>query len=207
MRAYRCDSPGGDTSPASLADRKPNTARHPDLRLAHREIIAREYLKGRYQADIAADLGVSIATVKRDLAKIRQDWLESSLRDFDALKAEQLAKIDTIEAEAWGMWSRSCERQVRTSNQEIEATRYPGRNTRTDDQQGIGEPRYLHIALQCVERRSKLLGLDSPQKIAQTDSHGQGLPDRIRSMSDEELEGRLDELHRSMGVKLVPIAE
>ena len=181
-----------------MTDRKPNAARHPDLRLAHRKTIAREYLKGRYQHEIADALEISLATVKRDLAKIRQLWLESSLRNFDALKAEQLAKIDTVETEAWTMWSKSCERQVRTSKQEIEATRYPGLNIRTDDEQGTGDPRYLQIALQCVERRSKLLGLDAPQKIAQTDSMGQdaNVPQRIRDMSDEEITARTRELQR-----------
>jgi hypothetical protein len=181
-----------------LTDRKPNAARHPDLRLAHRETIAREYLKGHYQHDIATGLGISPATVKRDLAKIRQLWLASSLRDFDALKAEQLAKIDAVEAEAWAMWTKSCERLVRTSEQDIEASRYPGRNVRTDSEQGNGDPRYLQIALQCVERRSKLLGLDAPQKLAQTDSmgHDANVSQHIRDMSDEELETRTSELLR-----------
>lgn len=179
-------------------ERNARVARHPDERLRHQEIIAREYLKGRLQAEIAADLVLSLATVKRDLAKVRQGWLDSALRDFDALKAEQLAKIDAVEAEAWTMWARSCERRVRTSTQEIEASRYPGCNKRTDDEQGAGEPRYLQIALQCVERRSKLLGLDAPQKIAQTDSKGQDsdAPKRYLDMSDEELDARNRELLR-----------
>jgi len=190
-----------------LTNRKPNAARHPDLRLVHRETIAREYLKGRYQHEIAAMLGISPATVKRDLVKIRRLWLESSLRDFDALKAEQLAKIDTVEAEAWMMWARSCERLVRTSEQQIEATRFPGCNVRTDSEQGTGDPRYLQLALQCVERRSKLLGLNAPEKIAHTNPSGteQAIPRLIRDMSEEEREARIEELHRQSGMKLVPI--
>lgn len=182
-----------------MSDRKPNAARHPDLRLVHRETIAREYLKGRYQHDIAVTLGVSLATVKRDLAKIRQLWLESSLRDFGALKAEQLAKIDTVEAEAWAMWSRSCERQVRTSTQEIEASRHPGLNRRTDDEDGAGDPRYLQIALQCVERRSKLLGLDAPEKVSQTDPSGQFEAGSYRDMTPEERGARIRELTQKLG--------
>jgi len=187
-----------DQNAASLRDRRPNAARRPDERLMHQEAIAREYLKGRFQHEIAADLALSLATVKRDLAKVRQRWLESSLRDFDALKAEQLAKVDAVEANAWTMWARSCERRVRTSNQDIEATRYPGRNTRTDEEQGAGEPRYLQIALQCVERRSKLLGLDAPDKIARTDSKGRDevVPDRYQDMSSEERDARTRELLR-----------
>ncbi|MCB1686878.1 MAG: hypothetical protein KDI33_00215 [Halioglobus sp.] len=183
---------------ATARTRSSRAARHTDERLRHQEIIAREYLKGRLQAEIAADLGLSLATVKRDLAKMRERWLESSLRDFDALKAEQLAKIDTVEAEAWTMWARSCERQVRTATQDIGASRFPGLNKRTDEEQGNGEPRYLQIALQCIERRSKLLGLDAPQKVAQTDSQGHdpATPDQYKNMSDEELDARSRELQR-----------
>ena len=182
-----------------MDNRKPNAARRPDLRLVHRETIAREYLKGRYQHDIAVTLGISLATVKRDLAKIRRLWLESSLRDFDALKAEQLAKIDTVEAEAWAMWSRSCERLVRTSTQEVEATRYPGLNKRTDDEMGTGDPRYLQIALQCVERRSKLLGLVAPEKVSQTDPSRQFEAGSYRDMTPEERDTRIRELAQKLG--------
>lgn len=171
-----------------------------DLRLVRRQNVAREYLKGRYQVDIAFDLSVSIATVKRDLAKIRQDWLISSLQNFDALKAEQLARIDTIEAEAWEMWSRSCELHVRTSVQNIEATKFPGRNTKTDRTPGTGDPRYLQTALQCIERRCKLLGLNAPEKMAQTDSQGNDIdeptPQSFREMDQEEIEARIRELQR-----------
>jgi len=174
--------------------------RDADLRLVRRQNIAREYLKGRYQVDIAFDLSVSIATVKRDLAKIRQDWLNSALQNFDALKAEQLARIDTIEAEAWEMWSRSCELLVRTSEQNIEATKFPGRNTKTDRIPGAGDPRYLQTALQCIERRCKLLGLNAPEKMAQTDSQGndidEPIPQRLREMDQDEIEARIRELQR-----------
>jgi hypothetical protein len=185
---------------ASARQRNPKTARLPDERLMHQEIIAREYLKGRLQSDIAANLGVSLATVKRDLAKVRGRWLDSALRDFDTLKAEQLAKIDAIEAESWEMWSRSCEVQVRTSEQDIKTTKFPGRNRRTDRILGTGDPRYLQTSLQCVEKRCKLLGLHAPEKITQTDSKGNDvdpqIPDRIQDMSQEEIEARLRELNR-----------
>ncbi len=189
-----------DKSAVTARTRSPRAARHADERLMHQEIIAREYLKGRFQAEIAGDLGLSLATVKRDLAKVRQRWLESSLRDFDALRAEQLAKIDTVEAEAWAMWLRSCERSVRTSTHDIAATKFPGVNTRTDSEDGAGEPRYLQIALQCVERRARLLGLDAPQKVAQTDSKGADVEPQqdIQAMSEEEIRALARELDRKL---------
>ncbi len=180
------------------AKRTQNGPRSATQRAKDLEIIARLYLKGIYQTDIAEELGISVPTVKRDLAKVRHDWLESSLRDFDALKAEQLAKIDTIEAAAWEMWTRSCEVQVRTSEQDIKAARFPGCNIKTDRMIGTGDPRYLQTALQCVERRCKLLGLNAPEKYVNTDSQGNDVPvpKRIQDMSDEEIKARVKELQR-----------
>ena len=43
-----------------------------------------------------------------------------------------------------------------------------------------------------MERRSRLLGLDAPNKIAQTNIDG--TEDRFDQMSDEELEARIKEL-------------
>ena len=85
MRAT-CEPPWSDTltskkAPASSGERRPNAARHPDERLMHQEIVAREYIKGRLQAEIADELGLSLATVKRDLAKVRERWLSSTLRN------------------------------------------------------------------------------------------------------------------------------
>ena len=38
-----------------------------------------------------------------------------------------------------------------------------------------GDPRFLKIALECVERRCKLLGLDAPEKHQHTGADGRPL--------------------------------
>jgi len=62
--------------------------------------IAALYCAGIIQATIAERLGLTQQTVSNDLKAIRNDWLASSLRDFDELKAEQLAKLDYVETQA-----------------------------------------------------------------------------------------------------------
>ena len=81
--------------------------RTPDQILAHREQIAARYLRGEYQVEIAAALGISQQQLSYDLKAIRAAWLASAVRDFDALKAQELAKIDAVEREYWLAWERS----------------------------------------------------------------------------------------------------
>lgn len=65
------------------------------------------YLRGQRQGEIAEHFDVNISTISRDLATIRQEWLSSRVRDFDQAKAEELAKIDKVEAEGWLSWDET----------------------------------------------------------------------------------------------------
>jgi DNA-binding CsgD family transcriptional regulator len=76
--------------------------------MERRKRIASMYVTGKNQWERARTVGVSQGTVSNDLAAIREDWLASTRRDFDARKAEELAKLDQLEAEAWAAWERSC---------------------------------------------------------------------------------------------------
>lgn len=69
--------------------------------------IARLYLQGKTQNEIALARGVTQGQISKDLKKLQELWMASALRDFDAVKQEQLAKIDHLEREAWAAWERS----------------------------------------------------------------------------------------------------
>jgi hypothetical protein len=81
--------------------------RSPDQIARDRAEIARLYLQRRTQAEIAAQPGMSRQQVGYDLGAVRQGWLESSLTDFNARKAEELARIDRLEREYWDAWQAS----------------------------------------------------------------------------------------------------
>src|SRR4051812_36084473 len=65
------------------------------------------YLQGWSQPAIAEHLKVGQTTVSLDLRIIQKQWRESAIRDFDQLRARELAKIDFLEREAWAAWQRS----------------------------------------------------------------------------------------------------
>jgi hypothetical protein len=126
--------------------------------------IAHLYLRRWTQAEIGAKLGLSRQQVGYDLEAVRKDWLESSLMDFNAKRAEELARIDRLEREAWECFERSKQGHETTTTEQI--TGGDGERTRAairkEDEHG--DPRYLAGVQWCVEQRCKILGLHAPQR-------------------------------------------
>jgi hypothetical protein len=120
--------------------------------LERRKNVAARYLRGESQWAIARAFEVDQATVSRDLMCIRAEWLASCLRDFDEVRAEQLAKVDAVEASAWQGWLRSQEN--------AETLRSDETRTSKVSRSQAGDVRFLATVMQCVERRCALLGLD-----------------------------------------------
>ena len=131
--------------------------------LKRRETVGRMYAQGRTLREIAKVVDFHPATVCRDLEKIRCQWLESSIRDFDEAKADELAKIDNLEREHWEAWARSRREEGQT-----------------------GDPRFLNGVLKCIERRCKLLGIDALERKEY--SGPDGGPIRLTALSDDQLE-------------------
>jgi len=124
------------------------------------EKIGRLYLQGETQQAIAQELGVSQPTVSIDLKELRSRWRQSAIRDFDEAIAQELAKIDLVEREYWEQWERSKQvRLTRRNEKSGEAVKEI-----TIEEAGLGNPRYLDGVMSCIDRRCRLLGLDSELK-------------------------------------------
>lgn len=87
--------------------------------LSRRTKVAKLYLLGKTQYEIAKEVRCSQGTVGNDLAALREEWLASALLDFGEAKARELARIDNLEAEAWDAWYRSAE-DARTYRRRVE---------------------------------------------------------------------------------------
>ena len=129
--------------------------------LARREDVARRYLQGQTQSEIADVFGVSQAQISKDLAAIRAAWLASAMRDFDAAKAQELAKIDTVEHEYWLAWERS-KKNKETKYSEDSSKGFKSGERRESQ---AGNPAFLAGVLTCIERRCSILGLDAPKRF------------------------------------------
>lgn len=126
--------------------------------LERRQQVADLYLQGWTQTAIAEQLHVAQPTVCDDLQRIRKEWRESAIRDFDETRAIELLKIDRVEREAWAAWQRS----QQPSQSAVVTGDGPQKQTRRSLKHQIGDPRFLDQVSKCISQRRALLGLDAP---------------------------------------------
>jgi hypothetical protein len=150
-----------------------------------RQLVVRLYLQGLTMREVADKLGTTAPTVCKDIAVIRAQWKESALRDYNELLNRELARIDAVESAAWHAWDLSL-RERQTIQEEAEnqpadeqaedsqkkksppkhSLEWIRRKLKTRREGQSGNPSYLQIVLECVEKRSKLLGLDEVKQAA-----------------------------------------
>jgi len=123
--------------------------------------VAARYLRGEMQSQIAASYGLSRQQITADLATIRAAWLASAVRDFDAAKAEELAKVDEVERAAWDGWARSQQPKEVTHQEDRDGKRKA--SLRKEGQ--AGNPAFLQVVLTCIDKRCAILGLDAPKRF------------------------------------------
>jgi hypothetical protein len=141
--------------------------------------ISQLYLQGELQADIAASLSLSQATVSRALKALQAEWLRSALIDINEAKARELAKIDALEVEYWSAWKRSQEdAEVENLEQIGKPQTVKNKETGQDEQQIVnahlkkstrregqsGNPAFLEGVRKCIEMRCKIIGIEAPVK-------------------------------------------
>jgi transposase-like protein len=74
-----------------------------NARAARREAVARLTLKGLTVPQIAAQLGISTATVSRDQARCRMEWKNSALRSTDEHVTLDTQRLETLLAGVWDL--------------------------------------------------------------------------------------------------------
>lgn len=125
--------------------------------------IAKWYLQGRPQADIAEELGVSRPQISYDLKAIQKEWLKSSLIDFNDAKARELAKIDNLEITHWQAWDRS-NKAKRTETTTVRGEDGETISITIKEEQLTGDKRFLDGVESCIDKRIKIFGLAAPIK-------------------------------------------
>lgn len=142
------------------------------------------YLKGMLQYEIAEQLGITKAQITYDIKKLQAQWIESSLVNIDAVRQRELAKIDALEREYWDAWQNSKgTHEVKITAKEQEKIKASLRSEELS-----GNPQFLTGVQWCIEQRCKILGLNAPKKIAETDPFG----NPIQKLSDQEKLNRIE---------------
>lgn len=177
--------------------KKGGPTRTKDQREYDLQEIASLYLQGTIQVAIADELNkkrpyeITQQTISRDLKTIRKRWLDSSVRDFDEARADELAKIDLLEVTYWQQFEASQEPVIKRKT----AKKVDGKTTEATQEVslGTGDPRFLQGVQWCIDRRCKLLGLDAPAKNEVTGKGGgpiqtQQTPLNLNRLTDDEIE-------------------
>jgi predicted transcriptional regulator len=122
---------------------------------ARRQKVAELYVQGITQFAIAEQLGVCQPTVSNDLARVREQWLKSSLMDFNAKKSEELARLEHLERVAWEDYAESRKVYVKVKGRGL---------VPSDTRRKPGDVRYLQEVREAITLRLKVLGAIQPDK-------------------------------------------
>lgn len=133
--------------------------------------VERRHLAGQLNTQIAGALGVDEKTVRDDLKRIQELWLEATKADLTTLRAQVVAELNDTRyrAIAAAEWDEYCERAVLFDDPELPDADIerlgldPGRRV-TRDQKGAATFRgqkaaSLNVARQATMDKAKVLGL------------------------------------------------
>jgi len=186
-------------------------------READLELINAWYLQGKSQRQIAEELGalrnelgyeVSHQTISNDLAELRKRWQVTARTTRDKHIAQELARIDRLEAEYWKQYFDSMgeivtitehERTVtpddekppkpKASNQATESAAIPldiQRDVTKRREFHTGNPAYMAGIERCIQLRVSLLGLNAPTKRTEVPWELQAVEDIRAGLLDYE---------------------
>jgi hypothetical protein len=158
--------------------------------------IAVLMLKGRNQFEVSAWIGanrtytLSHSQCQREMGVIIQRWKDSAFSGIDELRRVEIEKISRVEREAWDAWESSKQVNIYKSSTRRETEVGKDENGKDIVNAGSavktvasrtqsGDARFLDIVMRCIEKRTSLLGLDTPVKGELNIKHSviNGLPD------------------------------
>jgi hypothetical protein len=118
-------------------------ARSRTRKLADQYAIVKLHGEGKPYSEIAEELGISTSEVSSTLRGVHEDWRQRSLDEHEAWVREELERLEKVEEAAWQSFAVT------------------GRDTA------------LNRVLAAINTRARLLGLNMPDKVANTDPSGQ----------------------------------
>lgn len=167
--------------PLDNTERETLSRRTEEERERDRVLIARMYVRGKSQHEMALTLNanyldrpLSTKAIRLELDTIRQQWLQSSLMDFNAAKAKELARLDELEKEAWEAWERSKEKHIRleynVADDQVpfsvdKIAKVQRKNKHKVIEATVGDSKYLEMIERVVKMRCDIIGLFQAQKL------------------------------------------
>jgi hypothetical protein len=149
------------------------------------------YIAGRTQQEIATVLGVTRSAVGKMIDLAQKTTIAKMEDVVRTVKVRDINRLDYIIREGLRAWDQSKRGGVKKALKSGE----DGNTVTVTKQRSYGEPRYLGVAVEAMERQARLLGLDAPAK-AITVAYERPLKD----LSEEDLRRELAEINRQVGI-------
>lgn len=136
-------------------------ARRPAEIQVDRKKIVKYLRRGWTQTQIALELGLHPVTVNREWKLIREEFKNELKEDHEGILDQKLEELSEIKLEAWSAWEKSKEDAIKRTE---ETNERGGRSSETVEGQ-CGDPRFLLVVKQCIDRECELLGLNPEKEI------------------------------------------
>jgi FtsZ-interacting cell division protein YlmF len=169
----------------------------------HLAEVSRLYLMGWPKHLIAKERKVAPSQITYDLKALQRAWVASAMIDFNAVRGQQLERLDMMEEQLWTAWHESREDTTETysertelpplASQQNQQTPIPAAiaqafnqppqqpaSTRVQTRAGMrqrqrhGNPDYMSLILNICQERSKLCGL-YPKDTSEAQQLGSGV--------------------------------
>lgn len=134
--------------------------RPPAQRRADRAKIKAWSLHGVPVVEIATRLGLTVRTVRAEIAAISREWAEGAIRDFNTALTQQLERIDLIEREAYEGLLRATEPGTTMTTTVTRTAKGTVTSTTKRTVSRTRASTYLARMAKCVEQRWKILGMN-----------------------------------------------
>lgn len=155
------------------------------IRLARREAVWELRCMGYTQTYIGDTLGVTQATISRDLKWCFKTHTDTLMNDVGRVQAEQLGVLEYVRQEALEAWRLSKEEAMEVARKSLQAQSGTGQGgtaqtgtvvkpleQTTKVKSQTGHVPYLAEARAAMSDIRKIVGADRPKKIALTDPSG-----------------------------------
>lgn len=129
-----------------------------------RQEVARLYLQGKYQSEIAAICKVSQPQIHRDLQAIDKERRAAAVADLSEKRTRTEEVLLLVQREAWGGWQRSCEPAEVSLTKAVDGDR-ARREASLRKEGQAGDATFLAVVRQCEADLRELHGLDAPKRF------------------------------------------
>lgn len=110
------------------------------------------------QMELARKYGVSEATIRADLKKIRRAWRDEMVKSTDQIIAQDLAELSMVKQEAWFVYERSitCGDVVTTETDSDKG----GNSVTVTTSDPKPNLRALDMVVDCIKMKRRILGIE-----------------------------------------------